>query len=385
MTRLEQGVVARKMSVDSGRPLGKGRIPKLTYRTQSADAISFKTTDAGFNTTSRPGSSAATSTSTQSICRDDAPGDVSERITRRASDLSSDLTEEKGFKKKGRKSGFFAALFTAREPSAHALAEYQKQLEQTSRSRGGSKETKMPGVSAAKLPSTVPKVNSRWDGLPTSMQTEGRPYSSSVSTRESGPQRPKSRDTLGGKSTSSGSSQNRMVNMYGWESDQGSNVQLNQDGASDLPRRMMRKQTDSPRSFTTKLSASSSPSFLRAEIPDLPPLQRSPSAVRSNSPALSQSPSQTLCGSQPNTPEGLSSKSPLECSMESKKLDMSLGLPTSDGTDTCHPMTSVTVISTGSHILGPPVSSWKNGGLHSQVVEPRDRLGGKNHGEMAGA
>ncbi len=66
-----------------------------------------------------------------------------------------------------RKSSFFGGFFSVKEPSQQAFEDYQRQL----RRKGACKDGRvnaigMPGVSSAKLPPTVPKVNSRWDGVP---------------------------------------------------------------------------------------------------------------------------------------------------------------------------------------------------------------------------
>lgn len=70
---------------------------------------------------------------------------------------------------KKRASSFFN-FFTVKEPSQQALEEYQRHL----RTAGGANNNKdgrldtvgLPGISSAKLPPTVPKVNSKWDGVP---------------------------------------------------------------------------------------------------------------------------------------------------------------------------------------------------------------------------
>lgn len=67
-----------------------------------------------------------------------------------------------------RASSFFN-FFSVKEPSQQALEDYQRQLR---RSGGASSKDRrldtvgLTGISSAKLPPTVPKVNSKWDGVP---------------------------------------------------------------------------------------------------------------------------------------------------------------------------------------------------------------------------
>ncbi|MCJ1409001.1 hypothetical protein MMC19_003078 [Ptychographa xylographoides] len=67
-------------------------------------------------------------------------------------------------KKKG--NGLFSFL-TVKEPSTQAWLDYQDDLKkQQPTQRGRVTAVGMPMVSSAKLPATVPKVNSKWDGVP---------------------------------------------------------------------------------------------------------------------------------------------------------------------------------------------------------------------------
>lgn len=67
-----------------------------------------------------------------------------------------------------RASSFFK-LFSVKEPSQQALEDYQRQL---GISGGASSKDRrldtvgLTGISSAKLPPTVPKINSKWDGVP---------------------------------------------------------------------------------------------------------------------------------------------------------------------------------------------------------------------------
>ncbi|KAL9619559.1 MAG: hypothetical protein Q9160_005835 [Pyrenula sp. 1 TL-2023] len=67
-----------------------------------------------------------------------------------------------------KKSGFLAGLLTVKEPSMTALAQMEAQMKHRKPTSSGSKVNLagMPGVSSAKLPADVPKVNAKWDGIP---------------------------------------------------------------------------------------------------------------------------------------------------------------------------------------------------------------------------
>ncbi|MCJ1434661.1 hypothetical protein MMC27_004030 [Xylographa pallens] len=70
--------------------------------------------------------------------------------------------------KKKRSSVF--SFFTVKEPSTQAWLDYQENLRKHQPTRQGRvSAVGLPMVSSAKLPSTVPKVNSRWDGVPDSV------------------------------------------------------------------------------------------------------------------------------------------------------------------------------------------------------------------------
>lgn len=69
-------------------------------------------------------------------------------------------------KKKGRVSSVFGFL-SVKEPSAIALQQFtDSQRKQTEMKGGRNPATGLAGITDRKLPPTVPKVNSKWDGLP---------------------------------------------------------------------------------------------------------------------------------------------------------------------------------------------------------------------------
>lgn len=74
----------------------------------------------------------------------------------------------------GRKPNFLLGLFSLREPSTSALNEIQKQQAHEATTKSSrTTAVGMPGTSSQKLPSTVPKVNSKWNGLPSAGNDRG--------------------------------------------------------------------------------------------------------------------------------------------------------------------------------------------------------------------
>ena len=70
-------------------------------------------------------------------------------------------------KAKGKGPSSLMNFFTVKEPSSQAFADYEAYMRKQTASRGGRVTTVgLPGVSSAKLPPSVPKVNSKWDGVP---------------------------------------------------------------------------------------------------------------------------------------------------------------------------------------------------------------------------
>ena len=81
-----------------------------------------------------------------------------------AKSIGSPSISTKTSKTKG--ASFFGFL-TVKEPSARALLDYEEHVrKQTQIHSGRLTAVGMPGVSSARLPATVPKVNSKWDGVP---------------------------------------------------------------------------------------------------------------------------------------------------------------------------------------------------------------------------
>ncbi|KAL8903238.1 MAG: hypothetical protein Q9171_007473 [Xanthocarpia ochracea] len=139
-----------------------------------------------------------------------------------------------------KKSSSILKFFSVKEPSTQAFEAYQEQMKKRGTTQTGrANAVGLPGVSSARLPPTVPKVNSKWDGVPQAAKEKlkekdnparlsftssaGRPLYTSQSTRSS-------RTTATTSSTSStrsdlrtngnltlDNSSGNLAVLYGWE------------------------------------------------------------------------------------------------------------------------------------------------------------------------
>ncbi|KAA6409736.1 MAG: hypothetical protein FRX48_06348 [Lasallia pustulata] len=155
-------------------------IPRLSYRSSvtgtilhgphdSADIVSIATTTAAAPTAlisppptvyhpSRRHSKAAARA--QSIASSDA-----------VSLTSSTLSPETPTKLPTKRGSSLFGFLSVREPSQQAFLDYQESIsKQTAARNGRVSAVGMPGVSSAKLPPSVPRVNSRWDGVPQTLK-----------------------------------------------------------------------------------------------------------------------------------------------------------------------------------------------------------------------
>lgn len=352
------------------------RAPRLSYRARSDDADSVKTasTEGLLATTSTAAASPLVSNFDLSLRLPDGLTDTSEssRSHSIAPSSSAPRTPSNPTKKR---SSFFTGMFGVKEPSAQALIDYQKQL--LKQGNGRISAVGLPGVSSAKLPPTVPKTNSKWDGVPQTVKERekqqemvnrqlfgalGRPSSTARSsdldvrsTSAPASRKRHSRGTLGGSSAYSSSS-NRLVDLYGWE----------QPGSSDSS---MVKEKDfvheRPSTAQTATSWSAPTLQPNSKFPPhdahYPPeivrtVDEQPSPVMScalSVPGLSHSPAQTPGEPSPVTPNA---PSPL----------VGITAPDSDKTlyeayetapaEASLPADEVVLMSAGANVLGPPAA-----------------------------
>lgn len=292
---------------------------------------------------------------------------------------------EKPSKSKG---SLFLNFFSVKEPSQQAFEEYERRMRTKEPTGDGRTVTGgISGVSSAKMPASVPKVNSNWDGLPQVIKLKEKEkksggqvslgkYSRSISTAGSDGSKKTSSSTISSENSSLRSkpafsrfdSGSGPVDLYGWESASPLNDSREQfevaDGNRDDRCGSMSSRT------RKKMALSSHPvrptqgldDYLNTELPPLPSALEngthgyslSKREIRLDTPA--QSSSSTITSSEPSpvTPHG---SSPIACS-SSRQLD--------HGTDQHHVMKTTLVIpshdeviirSAGVEILGPPASA----------------------------
>ena len=367
------------------------RLPKLSYRTRSCDSDSVSSASTTFT---RSTASIASTTPTSPLHSDSclSPRSALSEMSlppspRQSTFAPSVKTTSSTLVKK--RSNFLSNLFSAKEPSAQALQEYQRRLMK----QGGGQVTPvgMSGVSSAKLPATVPKVNSKWDGVPQTVKEKekknnaGRPSVSSwtrqrgssesggsdhklPSTADSSNRR-LSRGTLGAVSMQSGSS-NNLAELYGWESSS------SHSGASIINFANEHRPSTSRSTPSRQRNPSiSSHDLPRPPIIPPPPTERSSlSRIGSpNPPSLSNSPLLTPYESSPATPKTppfLSTTSPKSESSAQDKAGTTL-LQVPDFVD------EVIVKSAGVNVLGPPaVAKRKPKPTPLQPVEQRPKTSG---------
>lgn len=343
------------------------RLPRLSYRTKSCDTESVSSASTDF--TRSAASTTPTSPLQSTFCPSPRapPSEMSLPSSPRQSSFSPSTKASSTIAKK--RPNFLSGLFGPKEPSAQALQDYQRQLMK----QGGGRITAvgMPGVSSAKLPATVPKVNSRWDGLPQTMKERekyndaarqsmsglNRQFGSSRSGRSErratstgDPSRKRlSRCTLSGASMQSGSS-NNLAGLYGWETNSSHSGNSVINFAAEHRPTMSRSAPP----------LQHNPPF-HPHSPSLPALPSPPTSLSPpsrfgspNPPDLSYSPMLTPDEPSPATPDA----APPIISLMSPKSEMSpseltkitlLEVPGSGD--------EVLVKSAGVNILGPPAAA----------------------------
>lgn len=341
------------------------RLPKLSYRTKSCDTDSLSSASTGLS------QSTASTTPTSPLSSDFYPSSPSRpsemafpASPRQSSFAPSSVSSKTSVNPSKKRSNFFSGLFNAKEPSAQALHDYQRQLVK----QGGGRATAagLPGVSSAKLPATVPKVNSKWDGVPQTLkekekqQDAARQLTSGLSrqlgsSRSAGSEHrsastahpSRKRLSRGGVSMQSGSS-NNLAEIYGWETNS------NHSGSSAIDFAMEHR----PATSRTTSSWSAPPLQKNSSFPPhdpipLPHTELSPPSRfgSPNPPTLSYSPLLTPYDSSPVTPDApspfISLTSPKAEAIPQENIQTTL-------LDAPGSAEEVIVKSAGVNILGPP-------------------------------
>ncbi|KAL8980008.1 MAG: hypothetical protein Q9205_004800 [Flavoplaca limonia] len=356
-------------------------IPRLTYRnapsTLSVDNHSIRTVGTQSSTASQFTCATSPPTSSfggsPSLCRfsDDVLSPLS-------LDGVSDPRPSTSFlsphtvKESKKKSPSVFKLFSVKEPSTQAFEAYQEQMKKRGTTQTGrANAVGLPGVSSAKLPPTVPKVNSKWDGVPHAAKQKvkekdnpsrssfassasrplytSRSYGSTMTTSTMSSTSSTRSDLRANGSLRLDNSSGNLADLYGWEvpppgtsigTSSGSSTRSfpleSKGGASAAPTLQRERTSFFPQSPLVLATAYESP----AQTP--PPLD-----------PPSNRPSPLILPSLPTPPTPNDSAPSFPWSSANSKSDHSL--PTKQPSQVGN--AAVILNSSGSNVLGPPVSA----------------------------
>ncbi|KAI9781788.1 MAG: hypothetical protein M1835_004196 [Candelina submexicana] len=274
--------------------------------------------------------------------------------------LGSPAKSTKGGK---RKAGSIFNFFALKEPSTQAFVDFQEQARRQAAAKNGRPiAVGLPGVSSAKLPPTVPKVNSKWDGVPETVKYKHKRKSSSlgrtgITGLAGGPSRRSS------STRNSNSSRDRPGSMLS----QGSNgsgkyswnevfPEIGSAGASSSDLSLSRGHAPSANSTSLKSPSTTSlptmTSFFLPEIPqqylnDVPPVQRDQQPLAQRPATSASSPSEAPTGTHRHQSHvSLSSNGRSKYSSNPKLSEPIPPFPV-----------EVVVKSSGAGVLGPPMTT----------------------------
>ncbi|KAI4199967.1 MAG: hypothetical protein LQ350_004228 [Teloschistes chrysophthalmus] len=400
------------------------RIPRLTYRCHPSTA---SISDQSVITTRTDSSAAsistcATSPPTSSFggsprsfhFSDDAPSPFSLDGASDSKPSPSFLAPQTAANEPKKKSSSFFKFFSVKEPSTQAFEAYQEQMKKRGTTQNGrANAVGLPGVSSAKLPATVPKVNSKWDGVPPtakdrakekdlshrrSFSSVARPVhtsqsnasnlttSSTISTSSSSSTRSVPR--VNGKLRLDDSSGN-LSDIYGWESPP---IQSNNTSSLSIDHHHHHRPSHHSRENSSSFSFSFFNNTRPPTIPEAEACTTEPEPSSSPPPLDPSSSAHTSPAITPNMPQTPTDDAVVPA------------LPLPLATTHLHPYPTepphlpppavkssrsteavVGLTSAGSNVLGPPVSAtWKpkpttpsrpfpaNGATRDGGVETRD-------------
>lgn len=358
-------------------------MPRLSYRNSANGTILHETRDSTITAPTMSTAAADSTAVTSSSPPDDYPSppfhkaaDVAQSIVSPdavsfTNSAASPETPTKASKKRG--SSLFGFL-SVKEPSQQAFLDYQESIrKQTAVRSGRITAVGLPGVSSAKLPPTVPKVNSKWDGVPQTMKEKEKERKdasrsplmshrhSSTSTNAGGLRTQRSTSTLGSQRSNkkqhslfgnkAGNQSDSSVTKPGLEA-----YSLSSGSASKIISTTSTDSGDAPLTLTLPEMTSFSPQVV-PEPPKIPAhycrkaSNETPSSI--DVPQHSTSPSLTPAETSPVTPYPPSSPSDAFTSFRSKPE----ALTEDDFMDTgklFQRLEQVTLNSNGANILAPP-------------------------------
>ncbi|KAI9702025.1 MAG: hypothetical protein M1836_001369 [Candelina mexicana] len=297
----------------------------------------------------------------------------------------SPAKSSKGGNKKG---GSIFNFFALKEPSTQAFVDFQEQARRQAAAKNGRPTAVgLPGVSSAKLPPTVPKVNSKWDGVPETAKDKHKRKSSSLgrkgitglaggpsrrssSTRNSSSSRGRSGSMLSQGSNSSG--------QYSWDEDFPGSGSA---GASSSDLSLSKGHAPSANSHSLKSPSTTSlptmTSFFLPEIPqqyvnNYPPVQRDQQPLAQRPATSASSPSEARAGT--NRHRSHVSISSNGHSKDSSNPKLSEPIPP-------FPV-EVVIKSSGAGVLGPPMTTKrkpKPRALPAREAEPNKKPESKSY------
>lgn len=139
------------------------RIPKLAVRNKAPEHDNYPAS--GHHTSGSSGEDE--SPQTRVSCQEHTDDELNSLHARSSCDLKrvdSKQDESRSKHASKRKSTSVLGFFTLKEPSTSALEEFAEAERKKLNAQRGTKL--LPGVSSQKIPQHVPRVNSKWDGLP---------------------------------------------------------------------------------------------------------------------------------------------------------------------------------------------------------------------------
>ena len=237
-------------------------VPKLSYRTNGTGQSNRDSSSTISTTSSSAPSTFPTSptSATTSINSPGLPPDVvsptnssttvnamESRSSRSGSASVARVPPRSPGQPSKKKGGAFFTFLNVKEPSAQAFEDYQNQMRKKAQThKGRATAVGMPGVSSAKLPPTVPKVNTKWDGVPRALKEKGtdkgnRQQRPSVSASTRSPGRDETDERTGTSRSRASTSNstgggNRLAEMYGWDSPSSSTSSLAKNFALEYAR-----------------------------------------------------------------------------------------------------------------------------------------------------
>lgn len=149
------------------------RVPKLAVRNKTS--VTSEASHAASNNASDQTPSSHSSTRTASPQRDRGTSNASQSSRQSNMDASARRSGSSQGKRpqsqpqaNNKKKNGMLGFLTLKEPSTSALEQFAEQQKKAAAAKSGARSTAVgqPNVSTQKLPEHVPKVNSKWDGLP---------------------------------------------------------------------------------------------------------------------------------------------------------------------------------------------------------------------------